>query len=98
MFTIKESYEDAFINAVWQKATMVVGYNSSLIRKDACGAWIYRSEYGNVNSQYGWEIDHIKPVAKGGLTIISNLQPLQWGNNRHKSDDFPNWSCRIKSA
>ena len=32
------------------------------------------------------EIDHIIPVAKGGLTEESNLQTLCWKCNRAKSD------------
>ena len=32
------------------------------------------------------EIDHIIPVAKGGLTEESNLQTLCWKCNRSKSD------------
>ena len=26
-----------------------------------------KSEYGNVNSEFGWEIDHIIPLSKNGL-------------------------------
>jgi 5-methylcytosine-specific restriction endonuclease McrA len=41
---------------------------------------------------YGWEIDHINPVANGGTDIDNNLQPLNWKNNAAKSDKL-NWLC-----
>ena len=85
------------IQAVWQKAQMVSGYDPAVYRKDCCGAWIKRSEYGQ-RTQNGWEIDHIQPVAANGSDDLSNLQPLQWQNNRHKGDSWPSWSCAVKAA
>ena len=38
---------------------------------------------------------YIQPVALGGPDTIWNLQPLQWKNNRHKSDNYPNWNCAV---
>ncbi len=56
-----------------------------------CGAAMQYSAYGTTG-EYGWEIDHIKPVSRGGADDLSNLQPLYWENNRRKGDIYP-WSC-----
>jgi 5-methylcytosine-specific restriction endonuclease McrA len=85
------------INVVWQKAKVVPGYDPNVFRKDSCGAWIKKGSYGN-SSPLGWEIDHMKPLAKGGSDDLSNLQPLQWENNRHKGDNWPYWTCKLKAA
>ena len=65
------------------------GFDKEHFRKDACGAWIQRSEYGNHNSQYGWDVDHVLPRALGGGNEDVNLRPMQWQNNLAKADDFP---------
>ena len=85
-------FDERTIEAVWQKGKPEPAYPS--FRKDACNASMQRTKYGKTE-QWGWEIDHIKPVAKGGTDELSNLQPLQWENNRHKGDDYPNYSCKI---
>lgn len=74
------------IQAAWNKAQLAAGYHPNAVRRDACGALIERNRHGDTNSVYGWEIDHIVPVASGGSDLIFNLQPLQWENNRAKSD------------
>ena len=82
------------IQAVWLKGQIIPGYNSNLWRRDACGAVIYRLHYGNIYSRFGWEVDHVKPVAKWGSDLLLNLQPLQWQNNRKKSDNLV-WFCAV---
>lgn len=89
-----ERFSKDEIAAVWNKGQIIPGYSANVWRKDTCGALIQFDKYGDTNSDFGWEIDHKFPVAKGGTDILSNLQPLQWQNNRHKSDDT-NWSCAV---
>jgi 5-methylcytosine-specific restriction endonuclease McrA len=92
--TAGRNFDEATVRAVWQKGRAVPGYDPNIYRKDVCGAWMQRTEYGTTGT-YGWEIDHIKPVSKGGSDDLSNLQPLQWQNNRHKSDDWPQYTCAV---
>ena len=77
-------FSDEVIEAVWQKARAMG--TSAILRLDAWGWTIVRQDYGNLRSRYGWEIDHIIPVSQGGDDELSNLQPLQWENNRRKDE------------
>ncbi len=54
-------------------------------RYDVCGRLVRWQDYGKT-TQYGWEIDHINPVVRGGSDDMTNLQGLHWSNNRSKSD------------
>jgi hypothetical protein len=87
------SFSDETIRAVWQKGTQTT---NAKWKKDQCTAWIKWDDYGNRDSEYGWEIDHITPVADGGKDDLSNLRPLHWKNNARTSDG--RLSCAVKSS
>ncbi len=89
------AFDDKTIQAIWEKGQIVSGQDSKVWRKDQCGAWIKRVEYGNRDSEFGWEIDHITPVSKGGSDALSNLRPLQWKNNATRQDG--RLTCPVKA-
>lgn len=91
MATERRNFTEDEITAAWNKAKEVKDEDSEVWRKDYAGAWIKRDEYGNTDSQFGWEIDHIKPLSQDGTYATNNLLPLQWENNRHKDDNYPEW-------
>lgn len=90
------SADESLIDIVWNKARPICGLDPGMWRVDRCGALICRSYHG-VELSYGWEIDHEQPRAKGESDDLANLQPLHWRNNRHKADDWPDWSCQQTS-
>ena len=99
------NFSEDTIQKVWEKATIVSGQDPDVWRQDQCKAWIGRNFYGNRNSEYGWEIDHIYPekklqekgVPQDLIDNINNLRPLNWKNNQSKGTDYPVYHANVKS-
>ncbi|MGB0060667.1 HNH endonuclease signature motif containing protein [Candidatus Binatus sp.] len=73
--------------SVWSKGKIADGYNGNFYRRDVFGQWMQYSAHGETLSHFGWEIAYINPVEKGGTDELSNLQPLQWQNNRRSREN-----------
>lgn len=70
---------------VWDKAAKIRGKDSSKYRKDPYGNEMHYDSFGK-NSAKGWEVDHIRPKARGGSDATVNLQALKTKVNRSKGD------------
>jgi hypothetical protein len=92
---LTDRFSEELVWNVWSKALVVSVSDALVWRKDDCGAWIVRGAYGNKDSQYGWEIDHIIPRSQDGTDDISNLRPLQWENVSHAKDK--SLKCRVSA-
>ena len=67
-------------NKTFGKDTKAVDFSNREIAKGA---------YGDRNSDYGWNVDHILPVSQGGKTNDSNLIITHIKTNDEKADKFP---------
>ena len=76
------------IEAAWEKGRPIRGKDREAWRKDARGNTIRHGSYGQ-HGQYGWDLDHKKPKAKGGTDDPRNIQPLHWEENLKKGDKYP---------
>jgi hypothetical protein len=73
--------------AAWDRASKMRGKNPDQYRRDELGNPMFKQSYGKA-SDMGWEIDHRKPVAKGGTDDPRNLRALNTQANRKKSDKY----------
>lgn len=72
---------------VWEKGAKVRGKDPNMYRKDKLGNEIYYPSYGK-DTNMGWQIDHSKPVSKGGTDHLNNLQPLNTKANKKKGNNY----------
>lgn len=89
-------FSEKLIQQVWEKATVIPSIDPNIWRQDFAKAWIRKDLYGT-ETAYGWEIDHLKPISKGGSDDIDNLNALHWKNNRTKADNYPEFNTAITS-
>ncbi len=75
------------VEGTWDRAATVHGKNPETWRKDEEGNLIRKGSYGT-HREYGWEVDHRKPVSKGGTDDPRNLRALHTEENRKKSDKY----------
>lgn len=83
------------IEKAWDNAKTIRGKDPELYRKDPYGNQLYKQSYGK-NSAMGWQVDHIKPAARGGSDATRNLQALKTEINLSKQDTLQKRSRHSK--
>lgn len=63
---------------------------------DFAGRDIAKAAYNDRNSNYGWNVDHILPLSRGGKTADYNLICCHILTNDEKSDRFPCFKANEK--
>jgi hypothetical protein len=57
--------------------------------KDFTGREIRKDAYGKKTSPYGWDKEHILPLALNGPDVVENIQIAHIETNRAKGEDNP---------
>ncbi len=86
MISVNSSFDISTVTMVWSKGIVIPNSDPRVWRLDAYGAVIRRDQYGQRNKAFGWEVDHIRPVAGGGSDALSNLRPLYYKNNLRNAE------------
>ncbi len=69
--------------AAWTRCRTLPGRSPQDWRVDDDGTIIRRANYG-VQGEYGWEVDHIRPLALSGTDTLDNVRALHCRNNRSR--------------
>ena len=60
--------------------------------EDFSGRMMERSEYGNPESPFGWNLDHVCPKSRGGINRPNNLIPTNCHTNQEKGSRTSFWT------
>lgn len=90
---------------IWEKGIVDEKYPSDRVRKDACGAFMVYERFGDRDSIFGWEFDHIYPasllrskgVCEDLIDSPINLRPLNWKNNASKGASYPFYTASLEA-
>ena len=81
-------YSEAEKLAIWSKGRVIPNFDAAVWRWDRFGNVMRYSDYGDRDSKFGWEADHVVPSDLGGHDGFNNLMPTHWSANSSKGNRF----------
>lgn len=87
IFQAKETGNmDSFAKKLWEH-----DFGNTEVAHDFTGCEIRRSAYGQRDSRFGWDIDHILPQSQGGSDAVFNLQITHIETNAERGNKNSFW-------
>lgn len=104
MTKFKNVSKETLKEIAWNSARIVPEHDPEVERLDACGAWIHYPDFENHNSDFGWDIDHVYPIAKLRTKKVprdlwnhsSNIRAMHWKNNMSKANAYPYYVISVE--
>lgn len=86
---MEKSNKKMILNKETAMRIWIKQFGKSTKAVDFSGRTIAKGAYNDRNSDYGWNVDHILPESKGGVTADHNLLCCHIFTNDEKADKFP---------
>ena len=70
--------------AAWSNGHPIPNFDPAAWRYDDAHRPLRFSDFQNQASEFGWDIDVIRPLALGGADNLTNLRPLRCGSDKRR--------------
>jgi len=85
------------ICAIWDNTARGGGRNNLLYRRDIAGAFIKMGEL-NQETEFGWVIEPLMPLEKGGKLEVNNCLAMHWKNAKARRETLNDWKAAVQGV
>ncbi|GAA6238421.1 MAG: hypothetical protein SPLM_05400 [Spiroplasma phoeniceum] len=85
------------IRAIWDNTTRAGGRNNLFYRRDIAGAFIKMGEL-NQETEFGWVIEPLMPLEKGGKLEVNNCLAMHWKNAKVRRGTLNYWKTTVQGV
>ncbi|AGM26201.1 hypothetical protein SSYRP_v1c06110 [Spiroplasma syrphidicola EA-1] len=95
MTNFSKKLSEPEIRMIWDNTQQGGGRNNLLFRRDIAGAFIKIGEL-NQESEFGWVIDLLVPLDKGGKLEVNNCLAMHWKNSKARRGTLNDWKAAVE--